>query len=36
MVTMKLIAPRSELVMISTIESNQTVWPVVAMSESGG
>jgi len=36
MVTMKLIEPSSELVMISTIARHHTVCPEGAMSESGG
>src|SRR5207302_5072379 len=36
MVTMKLIEPSSELVMIRTIDRPQIVCPTEAMSESGG
>src|SRR5882762_8721529 len=36
MVTMKLIEPNSELVMISTIANSHMVWPMGAMSASGG
>ncbi len=36
MVTMKLIEPKSELVMISTIANSHIVWPMGAMSASGG